>query len=145
MPETTHRLLTLTTQIAAAHVGANAVDTTVVPGLIHAIQRSLADLERSRPGDRATPRRRAKPRPAPSVVADNRTSVSTDHLICLEDGMPARLLKRHLRPAHGLTQEQIDLGAGRGAVEAGVRPPWRGSQQGLDDKALPARTGRPGS
>jgi predicted transcriptional regulator len=40
MPETTHRLLTLTTQIAAAHVGANAVDTTVVPGLIHAIQRS---------------------------------------------------------------------------------------------------------
>jgi predicted transcriptional regulator len=40
MSETTHRLLALTTQIAAAYVGANAVDATVVPGLIHAIQRS---------------------------------------------------------------------------------------------------------
>ena len=68
MSETTHRLLALTTQIAAAYVGANAVDATVVPGLIHAIQRSLADLERSRPGDRATPRRRAKPRPAPQLT-----------------------------------------------------------------------------
>jgi predicted transcriptional regulator len=67
---TADRILTLTTRIAAAYVGANAVNATVVPGLIHAIQRSLADLERSRRGDRATPCHRAKPRSAPSVVVD---------------------------------------------------------------------------
>ena len=54
MPETPHRPFTLTTGIAAASMWArNRLTPTWVPDLIHAIQQSLADLERSRPGDRA--------------------------------------------------------------------------------------------
>ena len=44
MPETALQLLTITTRIVAAYVGANAVDATAVPRLIRDIHRSLADL-----------------------------------------------------------------------------------------------------
>jgi predicted transcriptional regulator len=35
-----------------------------------------------------------------------RKSVTPDYMVCLEDGVRFRSLKRHLRSAHGMTPEQ---------------------------------------
>ena len=43
--------------------------------------------------------------PVPSAV-DPRQSVFTDHLVCLECGAEMRVLRRHLRIIHGLTEGQ---------------------------------------
>jgi predicted transcriptional regulator len=55
MPATADRILTLTTQIVADYVGANAVDPRAVPGLIRDIQRTLTGLEPQRRVDPAEP------------------------------------------------------------------------------------------
>ena len=44
MSETADRLLTLTSQIVTAYVGANAIEATALPALIHDIRRSLTGL-----------------------------------------------------------------------------------------------------
>ena len=105
MPETVHRLLTLTTQIAAAYVGANSIDATAVPGLIRDIQRTLTDLEPNNEVDPAKSRSPA-PRSTAQPAVEIRKSVFADHLICLEDGLKATMLKRHLMTAHKLTPDQ---------------------------------------
>jgi predicted transcriptional regulator len=44
------------------------------------------------------------PRGAPAVsIAE---SVTAKHLVCLEDGVKLRLLKRHLREVHGMSPEK---------------------------------------
>jgi predicted transcriptional regulator len=105
MPETADRLLTLTAKIAAAYVGANAIDATAVPGLIRDIQRSLTDLRPNSVGVPATARPPAVRSTAPPAI-EIRKSVFADHLVCLEDGLKMSMLKRHLRTAHGLTPER---------------------------------------
>jgi predicted transcriptional regulator len=42
--------------------------------------------------------------PVPRVSV--KRSVTPDYLVCLEDGMRVRMLKRHLRTRHGLTPEE---------------------------------------
>jgi predicted transcriptional regulator len=42
------------------------------------------------------------PKPAVSV----KRSVTDDHIVCLEDGLKFKSLKRHLRSSYGLTPEQ---------------------------------------
>jgi predicted transcriptional regulator len=42
--------------------------------------------------------------PRPAVPIDQ--SLARDHIVCLEDGMKFRSLKRHLAAAHGLTPAQ---------------------------------------
>jgi predicted transcriptional regulator len=100
MPKTAHRLLTLTTQIATAYVGANTIDAMTVPELIRVIWRSLIDLE---PNNVIDP---AKLRPSVPPAVEITKSIFANHLVCLEDGREATALKRHLRTAHGLTPEQ---------------------------------------
>lgn len=104
MSEIANRILALTTQIAAAYVGANTVAVTAVSGLIRDIQRALTNPERSRSGD-PEKLRLAESWPAARTAVDIRKSVFADHLICLEDGKSVTMLKPHLRTAHGLTPE----------------------------------------
>jgi predicted transcriptional regulator len=115
MPKTAHRLLTLTTQIAAAYVGANTIDAMTVPELIRVIWRSLTDLE---PNNVLDP---AKLRPSVPAVEITK-SVFANHLVCLEDGLEATTLKRHLRTAHGLTPEQYRAKWGLPATYPMVAP-----------------------
>ena len=105
MPETAHRLLTLTTQIAAAYVGAHPVDATAVPGLIRDIQRSLTELDPSGVVDPTKPRSPELRSSTPAAV-EIRKSVFANHLLCLEDGHQVTMLKRHLMTAHKLTLDQ---------------------------------------
>lgn len=53
------------------------------------------------------PRRPSRARPAASIAeVPLDQSVTPDHVVCLEDGKTFKTLKRHLRAAHGLTEQQ---------------------------------------
>ena len=80
-------------QIVAAFVSGNKVSADGLPKLIEAVYRSLEDLEKG--GE-------AKPEPAVPV----RQSVKRNHIVCLEDGKKFKILKRHLRTFHSMTQAE---------------------------------------
>jgi predicted transcriptional regulator len=96
----------LTTQIAAAYVGGNAVDAAGVPGLMRDIHRSLTGLERDRSGEVPEKVRPAKRWPAAQPAIDIRESVFAGHLVCPEDGKTFRTLTRHLGEIHRMTPAQ---------------------------------------
>jgi predicted transcriptional regulator len=90
-------LLSLTTRIVAAHVGRNPMPVGDLPKVIGDVFRSLAVLG-------AEPGAAAAKRPIPAVPV--KRSVTTDHIVCLEDGRKLKMLKRHLKSAYGLTPAQ---------------------------------------
>ena len=86
-------LLTLTAEIAAAHVSNNAVAVNDLPDLIQNVHQALSGISKSS----STPQERLQP--AVSV----RASVKPDYIVCLEDGRKQKMLKRHLMVNHGMT------------------------------------------
>jgi predicted transcriptional regulator len=88
-------LLTLTTEIVAAHVSNNTVAVGDLPQLINQVYSSLANIG-SVP---AIPTER----PLPAVPV--KKSVNPDYIICLEDGKKLKMLKRHLKTAYNMTPE----------------------------------------
>jgi predicted transcriptional regulator len=89
-------LITLTSDIVAAHVSNNNVAVEDVPLLIQNVYSALANVD----GPAAV--EETRPEPAVSV----RSSVKKDHLVCLEDGKKMKMLKRHLMTDHGLTPDE---------------------------------------
>lgn len=98
-------LITLTSDIVAAHVSNNAVAVEDVPSLISNVFSALAGLG----GSAAV----AEARPDPAVSV--RASVKKDHIVCLDCGKKMKMLKRHLSTEHGMTPEEYrarwELGA----------------------------------
>jgi len=86
-------LITLTSDIVAAHVGNNSVAVDLLPQLISNVYTSLAGL--------GAPAAEPEVPPTPSVPV--RSSVKKDKIICLEDGMELKMLKRHLMTHHNMT------------------------------------------
>ena len=93
--EQSNDLLTLTTEIAAAHVSNNTVALSDLPQLINQIYTSLANIG-SAPAAPA-----ARPQPAVSI----KKSVQPDYIVCLEDGKKLKMLKRHLKTAYNMSPE----------------------------------------
>jgi predicted transcriptional regulator len=89
-------LLALTGKIVSAHLSKNSVAMSDVPALIASVHASLVEL--GKPG--AT----ASERPQPAVPI--KKSVTPDYIVCLEDGLHLKMLKRHLRTAYNLTPGQ---------------------------------------
>ncbi len=89
-------LITLTSDIVAAHVSNNDVGVDDVPGLITNVFGALASL-----GSAAEP---AEERPEPAVSV--RASVKPDYIVCLEDGKKLKMLKRYLRTNFDMTPEE---------------------------------------
>lgn len=89
-------LLTLTADIVASHVSNNSVPVSDLPTLIQQVYKSLASV--SMPEE---PRER-RPEPAVSV----KKSITPDYLICLEDGVKLKMLKRHLKTHYDMTPEE---------------------------------------
>ncbi len=106
------RLLTLTAQIVASHVGHNNVAASDVPNLVSIVYQSLARLGQ---GGTTT---ETRPEPAVSV----RKSVTPDFIVCLEDGKKLKMLKRHLKTSYNLTPEQYRERWGLGADYPMVAP-----------------------
>jgi predicted transcriptional regulator len=92
----TNDLLTLTTEIVAAHVSNNTVAVADLPQLINQVYQSLQNIGGT---PVATPER---PQPAVSV----KKSVHPDYIICLEDGKKLKMLKRHLKTAYNMSPEE---------------------------------------
>lgn len=88
------RLLGLTAQIVAAHIGHTPVPASALPGLIRQVHAALAGAGRV-------------PAAAPEkAAAPPRRTIYPDYLVCLEDGRKMKTLKRHLRSTYNMTPEQ---------------------------------------
>ncbi len=89
-------LITLTSDIVAAHVSNNSVAVGDIAGLISNVFNALSGLEPAEPA----------PEPLPEPAVSIRASVKHDHIVCLEDGKKLKMLKRHLMTRYNLTPDQ---------------------------------------
>jgi predicted transcriptional regulator len=94
--EQTNDLLSLTTEIVAAHVSNNTVGVADLPQLINQVYSSLANIG-------TAPAAPAAARPQAAVGI--KKSVQPDYIVCLEDGKKLKMLKRHLKTAYNMTPE----------------------------------------
>lgn len=92
----TETLITLTSDIVAAHVSNNNVAVDEVPMLISNVYGALAGL--------GTDTAQEEPTPEPAVSL--RASVKKDHIVCLDCGKKMKMLKRHLMTEHGMTVDE---------------------------------------
>ncbi len=88
--EQSPELLEHTTKIVAAHVANNAMPATDLPRLIATVHETLATLG---------------PEAKPTPVVPINQSVKPEYIVCLEDGAEHKMLKRHLKTAHGMTPD----------------------------------------
>jgi len=89
-------LITLTSDIVAAHVSNNSVSVDDVSTLIGNVYGALAGLGQTVVVEDKMPE------PAVSV----RASIKPDYIVCLEDGKKLKMLKRHLMTHYSLTPDQ---------------------------------------
>ncbi len=82
-------LLSQTANIVASYVAKTSVPVGELPQLIQQVHGTLAGIE-------------LKPKPFVTI----KKSVTPNHIICLECGRKAQMLKQHLSLAHGLTPEE---------------------------------------
>lgn len=94
--EVSKTLITLTSDIVAAHVSNNTVALDELPSLITNVYGALSGL------GQADPVIEEKLEPAVSI----RSSIKPDYIVCLEDGKKLKMLKRHLMTHYNLTPEQ---------------------------------------
>ena len=87
-------LLTLTAEIAAAYLSNNTVPPSELPDLLANVHQALATVGAEQ----------EDPNLVPAVPV--RKSVSGSHIICLEDGVKQKMIKRHLRSAHDMSPEE---------------------------------------
>jgi predicted transcriptional regulator len=89
-------LITLTSDIIAAHVSNNNVNGDELPSLITSVYGALASL-----GNAPAP---VEVRPEPAVSV--RASIKPDYIVCLEDGKKLKMLKRHLMTHYKMTPDE---------------------------------------
>ncbi len=87
-------LITLTSDIVAAHVSNNSVAVSDLPLIISSVHGALTGLS----GKAAE---QAKPEPAVPV----KSSIKPDYVVCLEDGKKLKMLKRHLMTHYKMTPD----------------------------------------
>ncbi len=87
----------LTAEIVSAYVSNNSVPSGDLPALIGQVHSALSRVSSGQSDGSLEP-----PKPAVSV----KKSITSDHIVCLEDGKKFKSLKRHLRTQYGMTPEQ---------------------------------------
>ena len=90
-------LLELTANIVSSHVSNNSVTPDSLPEFIKNVHASLAAATAGGQKFDDSPRHPAVP---------IKSSITTDYLICLEDGKKLKMLRRHLKRAYSMTPEQ---------------------------------------
>ncbi|HBK09024.1 MAG TPA: MucR family transcriptional regulator [Acetobacteraceae bacterium] len=124
MTDQNQTLLALSAQIVAAHAGHNEIDLAVLPDVIRSVYNALAGL---RPASAMVPvamvHTHAEPMHPRHGHHDHDghqhshahnvyvhpvygQTVFGDHLICMEDGLSMKMLKRHLLTVHGMTPDE---------------------------------------
>ena len=87
----------LTANIVSAYVSNNTVPSAEIPNLIGQIYSALLRVSGGQAPTAAEPLKPAVPL---------KRSITSDYLVCLEDGKKFKSLKRHLRTQYGMTPEQ---------------------------------------
>lgn len=123
-PDMTETLITLTSDIVAAHVSNNNVSVDEVPALITTVYQALSGL------GGAAPVQEERPDPAVSI----RASIKKDHLVCLDCGKKMKMLKRHLMTEHGLTIDEYRARWNLGADYPMVAPDYAETRRDLAKK-----------
>ncbi|AZI34550.1 putative MucR family transcriptional regulator [Caenibius tardaugens NBRC 16725] len=117
-------LITLTSDIVAAHVSNNNVTVEDVPALITNVYSALSSL-----GETA-PVQEEKLEPAVSI----RASVKPEFVVCLECGKKMKMLKRHLATDHGISTEEYRVRWGLSADYPLVAPNYAKTRRELAKK-----------
>src|SRR5262245_15631335 len=89
-------LAAMTASIVSAYVENHQMKPSDLPALIQTVHQALAQLGRE--GDAAGERS------APAVSV--KKSITSEYLVCLEDGRKFKSLKRHLRTRYNMTPEE---------------------------------------
>ena len=84
-------------RVVAAYVANNRMGPQDLAGLILSVHQTVVTLKN---GDAGASTESLKP------AVPIKRSVTDDHIVCLEDGLKFKSLKRHLRTSYGLTPEQ---------------------------------------
>ena len=85
--------LELVSKIVSAYVSKNSLPPGELPQLIKTVHEALK-----------TPDQVAAARPEPAVPI--KKSIHPDYVICLEDGMKLKMLKRHLRASYDMSPDE---------------------------------------
>ncbi|HEX9932434.1 MAG TPA: MucR family transcriptional regulator [Allosphingosinicella sp.] len=117
-------IVSLTADIVAAHVSNNSVAVNDLPVLIQNVHNALAGL------GKVQEEPPVKQEPAVSV----RSSIKPDYVVCLEDGLKMKMLKRHLMTDHGLTPDQYRQKWGLGPDYPMVAPNYAEQRRTLAKK-----------
>jgi len=91
-------LVAFTSSIVAAYVANNKISVSELPDLIRSVHESFVRAEQGEASKAAE----KNLRPATSI----KKSITPDYLICIEDGIKLKMLKRHLRTHYGLTPQK---------------------------------------
>lgn len=86
----------IASDIVAAYVRGNTIETDKLPSLIRDVHSAVSDFR-----DNGTALR-ANKKPAVEI----KKSITPDYLICLEDGNKLKMLKRYLRTHYNLSPEE---------------------------------------
>jgi predicted transcriptional regulator len=127
MSETNARdevLVTLTSDIVAAHVSNNSVAVSDLPVLIQNVYGALFGLRQE------TAPVQPKQEPAVSI----RSSVKPDYIVCLEDGKKLKMLKRHLMTHYQMTPDDYRAKWGLPADYPMVAPNYAEQRRSLAKK-----------
>jgi predicted transcriptional regulator len=91
-------MMKIVTDIITAYVSKNAVRSADLSDLIGTVHSTLLALSSGQ----------VAPEPAPEPIAavSIKKSITPNHIVCLEDGLKFKSLKRHLATSHGMTPEQ---------------------------------------
>jgi predicted transcriptional regulator len=117
----------LAASIVSAYVSKNTVDANDLPGLIRQVHSALNDA-----GSAPALAEAVAPVPEAAKPAVNpKKSILHDYLICLEDGMKFKSLKRHLRSKYGLSPEDYKEKWGLPADYPMVAPAYSQSRSAL--------------
>lgn len=114
-------MMKYTAEIVSAYVQANAVNVSEIGEIMDTVHTKVVELCRA--GGVYTPSAK------PAVAVED--SITPDHIICLEDGKPFKMLKKHLKTKYDLTPEEYRAKWGLPADYPMVAPNYAIKRQAL--------------
>src|SRR3954470_2153668 len=91
--ETTQTILGLTAKIVSAYVSRNPLPTADLPVLVSSVHSALVGVPQGKAMERP---KATEPRAALVPAVPAKKSITPNHIVCLEDGLRFKTLKRHL-------------------------------------------------
>lgn len=98
--------LNLIVSVTANYLRRNSVGIDQIPNVVSTVTRAIEQAAKEIEGLPVASALPAAPPETQAPAVPIKKSVHREHIICLECGIRARTLKRHLQSAHGLVPQQ---------------------------------------